>query len=121
MMAANLIVTTELQEDTWAVTVKVDPASDIPGDIFFFENTGTPTLGPYVGVCSLDEYRRFSLWQGAVIPVFGNRYLRNSSLLLYVPVNDILQPIIDTIVSRAQIFRTEYLNAAQIVTTNYPL
>ena len=45
-------------------------------DVFIHENTGTATLGNYVGVCSVEELQRFQAWSGQVIRKFGNRYVR---------------------------------------------
>lgn len=79
-MANNQVkFTKSFQEGHWVIDAEMiagDASSVLPMDVFTHENTGTATLGNYVGVCSLDELQRFQAWQGAVIRKFGNRYVR---------------------------------------------
>lgn len=78
MAADQVQITKTYREDHWVVRVEMLPAEGgvLPLDVFTHENTGTTTLGKYVGVCSVDELQRFQAWAGAQIRKFGNRYVR---------------------------------------------
>lgn len=78
MAADQVQITKTYREDHWVIRAEVLPVADgiLPLDVFTHENTGTSTLGKYVGVCSLEELQRFQAWAGQPIRKFGNRYVR---------------------------------------------
>jgi hypothetical protein len=73
-----LQVTTVLQGEQWVITATVTENSFLPPFIFAYENTGTTTLGSYVGIVNIEELNRYQEWQGAAIPMFGNRFVRSN-------------------------------------------
>lgn len=78
MAADQVQITKTYRDDHWVVRAEVLPVENgvLPLDVFTHENTGTTTLGRYVGVCSLEELQRFQVWAGEAIRKFGNRYVR---------------------------------------------
>lgn len=81
---SSLQITTQLQGDQWVITAVVLPGSFLPTNIFMYENLGTTQLGQYQGVCSKDELLRLQVWNGEIIPVFGNRYVRYSEAKIVI-------------------------------------
>ena len=74
---------------------------NLPGDIFIYENTGTTTLGTYIGVANLDELTRLQVFDiNTAIPIFGNRYVRHSEAKIILGLNDDPAPVI-TVISKA--------------------
>lgn len=79
-MADNVVITKTYREDHWVVSAEIvpDPGNVLPPEVFIYENKGSVDLGQYQGVCSFEELQRLRVWTGAVIPVFGNRFVRYS-------------------------------------------
>ena len=77
-MPDSVIITKTYSVDHWIVSAEVvaDEHNVIPQEVFIYENTGTVTLGDYQGVCSFEELQRLRVWDGSIIPVFGNRFVR---------------------------------------------
>ena len=73
-----LEVTTTLQGEQWVITATVTGNSFLPPYIFAYENTGTTELGQYIGIVNIEELNRYQIWQGAAIPMFGNRFVRSN-------------------------------------------
>lgn len=76
-MPNQLKVTKKLVNGKFVVEAELLPEGDLPTAIFVYENLGDATLGEYVGVVDPDELKRFKLWEGRAVPVFGNRWLRH--------------------------------------------
>ena len=76
-MSSSLQITQNLGSDgRWEIIASVSPGGTLPQDIFIYNNTGTTSLGSYVGVCELSEYQRFQTFTGAALPIFGNKYVK---------------------------------------------
>ena len=80
-------ITKQYRTDKWYVLAEVLPTQGgvLPAAIFIYENMGTGTLGPYQGVCSLEETVRLQVWMGTPIPKFGNRFVRHT--IAEIPVD----------------------------------
>lgn len=109
-MAANLSFTTEVGQDgKWTITASILVGSDIPRDVFLYENTGTTTLGSYFGVADLGEYKRFQPWTGTAIPAFGNKYVRSATAVIQIPLTEDPNVIKAQMVATIKSFRTAFL------------
>jgi hypothetical protein len=109
-MADNISVVTELSNNQWTITAEVVAGSTVlPAEIFVYENLGTTTLGPYVGVCDRAELLRFQIWTGTAIPKFGNRFVRTSQAKINVSLSSDPQPVITNLISSAKALKTELL------------
>jgi hypothetical protein len=52
---------------------------NLPGEIFVYENSGTTTLGAYIGICNLDELSRLQVHNPSTpIAKFANKYVRHN-------------------------------------------
>jgi hypothetical protein len=81
-----LQINTLLQGDEWVITATVTENSFLPVNIFAYENTGTTTLGSYVGIVNIDELNRYQVWSGAAIPAFGNRFVRSNMAKITIEI-----------------------------------
>lgn len=92
-MSSSLQIIQNVGSDgNWQITANVLPGGTLPLDIFIYENTGTTTLGQYVGVCNLDEYQRLQTFTGTAIAVFGNRFVKyTQGVIPDCPTNDLVQ------------------------------
>ena len=120
-MSAMLNITTSVQGDSWVLQLSVAPLSDIPSDIFLCQNTGTTALGPFFCIASYTDYIRFQDWTGAILPIFGNNYVKCSSATQMIPIT--ADPVATALGHQqsAQYFRAQYLNATLPSTKGYPL
>lgn len=119
-MADSITLTTELQGDSWSITGSVTPGGVLPAEIFVYKNTGTVTLGPYVGVCKLSELQRIQIWAGVAIPKFGNKFVRSDQAKITLPVSEDPSLVTFNIINTAKALKTEML-AASSSTTVYPI
>lgn len=87
-MASSLSFNTQLTQDKVEITCSVMPGGTLPQDIFIYENTGTTTLGNYIGVCNLDEYQRFQTFSGTKIPKFGNKFVKYTEAKVTIGLTD---------------------------------
>ena len=116
-MASNLNITTQLNSEfQMTVTALITPGGTIPTDIFIYENTGGTTLGQYIGVCNLDEYRRLNVFTGTATPIFGNKFVRWTSANVVIPLDADPGLTVATITSGVQALSLEFSSAAPIVT-----
>lgn len=120
-MSANLIINKTIQDNVWSLDMKVDPSSDIPVDIFLYENTGTTELGKFYCIAAYNDYIRFQPWTGVAVPVFGNRFVKVDKAHAEVPLTDDPELVAQGFVQSAQTFRTEFLNAGLNGIKTYPL
>jgi hypothetical protein len=107
-MTTSVNISTAIQNDMWHIQANVISGSDIPQDVFMYENSGTG-LGEYIGVCTLKDYKRIQTYTGTPIAVFGNKYLKTTTLHKYVDLSKSTKPFVDKIQADITIFRTEYL------------
>lgn len=109
-MSATLSINKEIDGPDWKITVTVT-AGDTPPDIFLYGNTGTG-LGSYIGVCSLNDYKRIRTHvPDTETPVFGNKFLKFTQGIARVPLSENVQATIDKIVADVRAFRIAYLAA----------
>jgi hypothetical protein len=116
-MTTNVEITKQISDGSWVVSVTVLSGSDLPNDVFAYENTGTG-LGPYFGVVSLPEYERLSRWEGVPVPIFGNKYLKDTSARVAIPLSTDPTLVIDKITKDLRAFRAAFLavySSTQIV------
>jgi hypothetical protein len=107
-MATTVNITEAIQDGKWHVTTSISVGSDIPRDIYMYENTGTG-LGSYMGVCTIAEYKKLQSFTGTAIPTFGNKYIRSDTGVNVVPLTTDPKTISDKMVSDITSFRTEFL------------
>lgn len=119
-MADSITLTTELQGDNWSITGSVTPGGVLPPDIFVYKNTGTTTLGSYVGVCKLSELQRIQIWNGEAIPKFGNKFVRSNQAKITLPVSEDPSKVTFNIINTAKALKLEML-AASSSTTVYTI
>ena len=115
-----ITVLTELSGDSWSITGTVTLGTILPPDIFMYENTGTTTLGKYIGVCNLNELMRIQVWADVAIPKFGNRFVRTSQAKITVPVSVDPGTIAFNMIATAKVLKVE-MAAASSSTTVYPI
>lgn len=120
-MASILTITKQITSDhKWEITASVTPGGSLPIDIFIFENAGNGQLGKYIGVCDIDEYQRIQPFTGVSVPVFGNRYLRYTSVKILIGINDDITKVTDNITNTVKSLSTSFANAAT-TTTSIPI
>ena len=109
-MSATISATKAIEGDLWKITLVVT-SGDIPADIFMYENTGHG-LGDYVGVCSINDYRRMQTHVPNVdVALFGNKFLKYSQGVKLIPLSLDPQATIDKMVVDIKTFRTAFLAA----------
>lgn len=108
-MSSSLSINTSVVESEYVINA-VLTSTDIPVDIFMYENTGDG-LGAYQGVCTLQEYKRLQFYAGVDIPVFGNKFLRWNQAVIHVPLSSNITPtsVSDKLVLDVRTFKTTYL------------
>lgn len=111
-MSASLNFSSQIVDNQRVVTFSVVPGSDIPLDIFLYQNTGETTLGEYQAVCSVNEFLKTQAHVGVAIPVFGNTYVRHTEGRMTVSMMYDVNVLKSTIVSRVRDFRTNFLAAS---------
>jgi len=110
-MAASVSISKTINNGAWLVVATVQPGADIPFDIFGYENK-EGGLGEYVGVCTLDDYKRLQTFSGSLIPVFGNKYLKYTEARHVVPLDTSVQVTIDKMTADLKAFRLAFLAEA---------
>lgn len=109
-MAASLIISTTIENSAWKIVGEISSSSDIPKDVFVYENLGTPNLGEYQAVCSLSEYLRIKTHSpGTSVAVFGNKFLKSTILSRTYPLDLDVNSLVTKIKQDLQKFRLEYL------------
>ena len=94
---ASITATTELLNDHYLVTITLNPGSNLPNEVFVYENSGDNTLGEYYGVCSLEDIARLKIFSGVTIPTFGNRFLRYGQAKIKVNLPNDPNAVIDVV------------------------
>lgn len=87
-MSDSLSITAGAQPEGWVITANLVNNTILPSQIFLYENTGTSTLGRYVGVSTVAQLGRYQIWQGIPIPSFGNAYVRHDQAKITLPLGD---------------------------------
>jgi hypothetical protein len=117
-MSNTLIITTNLVDNVWEITANLSTGT-LPSQVFICLNTGSDIQGSYVGICNLDELSRLQIFNGTLIPIFGNKYVRVDNIKIIVPLNADTTTIISTLVSNVNLLSTTYkaqINSTQIFT-----
>ena len=115
-MSSNLTITTQYTEFQMTVTATITPGGTLPLDIFIYENTGGTTLGKYIGVCNLDEYRRLQTFTGVATPIFGNKFVKWTSAYVVLPCDTPPTDTINCITNGVKALSLEFANATPVVT-----
>lgn len=116
-MTASVSITKTVVNGVWLVVATVQPGADIPSDIFGYENNNG-VLGDYVGVCTLEDYKRLQTFTGTPISVFGNKFIKYTEARHTVPLDSNLQATIDKMTLDLKAFRLAFLagsSSTQIV------
>lgn len=119
-MSAAITITTAIDGTSRIITCTVNTGADIPHDIFLYENNnGVP--GVFFAVCALSDYNRFQTYTGSAIPVFGNKYIKQTSGAKILNITDDYSTVAPTFIESCQAFRTAYLSSTTPVSHVYPL
>lgn len=86
-MSDAITVKVSLSGNFWLIDAQVTTPGALPAEIFAYENTGTTTLGVYIGICNLEELTRFQIWNSQALPVFGNKFVRTDRAKITVPIS----------------------------------
>lgn len=97
-MTTSLVITKELLADHWLITITLSEDSSLPKNIFVYENNGNAELGSFFGICNVDEMTRLKAFEGTVIPVFGNRYVKFDRAKIKVDLTDDVDRVINRII-----------------------
>lgn len=119
-MSTALVATTELNNDHYSLSIKVQEGSDLPSSIFIYENEGERVLGSFHGVCGLEDLIRLQEFVGEPIPVFGNRFLRYSEAKIKVSLLDDPDKIIKQVTINVTSLKKAY-DANRISTKIIPI
>jgi len=117
-MSNTLTINTSIIDDHWEITGTMS-AGTLPAEIFIYSNTGSNTLGDFVGVCSLSELSRLQIFTGTTIPIFGNKFVRTNTISIVTPLSSDTTIIVSTIVSSVNLLSTAYkakTNTTQVFT-----
>jgi hypothetical protein len=91
----NLQITTQVAGNQLQVVATLLDFSPLPtGNVFLYQNTGTTTLGVYMGVANVQELTAYQVWTGVAIPVFANSYvLSDKAVVNIVSATSVEQPL----------------------------
>jgi len=113
-MSSTLNISKTLTPDShWQITATIG-SGNLPQDIFIYRNTGTTELGDYIGVCNVDEYQRLQTFLGASLPIFGNRFVKSTSVKILLSALDDPEKVISCIQNGVQAFSTGLANSTPI-------
>ncbi len=101
-MASTLNITKTFVNDHWELTAEVVPGGTLPLEIFIYENSGTTTLGPFFGTCSLAEVQALKIFSGTAIPIFANKYIRYGQAKIIVNSESEIPGIITALVENVK-------------------
>lgn len=62
----------------YVATVEITDGT-MPRSIFICENTGTTSLGDYLGVCNLSQLTTYPSWTGVATSTFATPFVRSTS------------------------------------------
>lgn len=108
MATSTLNVTTELVGNQYQITATVSPGSLLPPAIFIYQNQGTTTLGPYIGIPSVSELTRLPVFTGTALPVFGNINVLYDSLTVLLPAGSSPSAFVSNLTAAVQTLSTAY-------------
>jgi hypothetical protein len=103
-MANELSVTKTPTETGWVITALWEGSPTIPTSIFAYENTGTTTLGKFYGVVSLSDLARLQIWEGSVIPIFANKFVRHDEVTVEIGADEDPDQVISRLVESVKLF-----------------
>lgn len=112
-MSSSLSITTQLTADNkLEIVCSVVTGGTLPKDIFIYENTGTNTLGSYIGICNMSEYQRLQTFIGNQIPKFGNKFVKYHEGRVTLASTDDTQKIIMHMTNTATFLSFELTNSS---------
>jgi hypothetical protein len=120
-MSSQLQITTQLNNSTWVITATVLSGGTLPQNIFVYCNTGTTTLGNYIGVCNISELTRLQVWSGAALPVFGNKFVLSNQAKINISIQEELSSVTQNLINTATLLSQEIQaqgNSTETVTIN---
>ena|ERR1017187_3138702 len=116
-MSITLNITTAVIQDTVNVQVSVHSTTGIDSCIFVHDNTGTLKLGSYKSVCDLDELTRLRKYSSTMpVPIFANKFLRNSELNISLPLTTNSSLVISTITANVHSLSQAYDQQVPVTT-----
>lgn len=92
-----LQVTSSIIGDRYRILATMSVPGDLPSAIFVYTNTGTTELGEFQGICTMKEYTSLQTFTGAVIPIFGNNFLKHTEAIIYVDLSENIDVVIKTL------------------------
>jgi hypothetical protein len=116
-MSSQILVNTRLVDDQWIITATVQPGGTLPLNIFVYNNTGTTTLGSYIGVCNLEELTRLQTWAGAAIPEFGNRFVKYGQAKITIASNENPEDVVTNLTFTAGLLSQQILSQGNVTNT----
>lgn len=119
-MSSQIVITQRIESGKRVIEVTVAEGSDIPRDIFLWENSGTG-LGEFFAVCSGADYARFQTWNGNPVPVFGNKYLKTTVGRRIMDLSTSPDAFIAATRENCTNFRLAYLGSAAEVSNTYSI
>lgn len=99
-----------IEDNQWKLEFRLSSASDIPRDIFMYENLGEK-LGQYQAVVTVSEW--FSLRSFNPVtptPVFGNKFIKHTEGLMYLPIDRDVDYTIQKITNDVKSFKSAFLS-----------
>lgn len=106
-MTNQVTVTKRLTNEGWVISGRVEPSSEMPKDIFVYENTGTTDLGKYFSVVSALDMHRIPVWSGSAV-ASRVRYVRSDEIKINVPFDVNVDDAIEALVSAVKAFYREF-------------
>lgn len=118
-MATNsVLITKRLGNDGWTITGRVTAGSNVPKDIFVYENTGTSTLGPFHSIVMVSDLARLIAWTGVAVPTNRNKFVRYSELKILVPREEDVDKVIADVIDSIKLFTSDF-NSVKESTKTY--
>lgn len=83
-MTNSVSITKRLTGEGWSITGALTPVSQVPKEIFVYENTGDATLGTYHSVVTVADLPRIPIYSGSAVPLARSRYVRASTIKILI-------------------------------------
>ena len=120
-------ITTQLSGNNLQVVCTLPDFSPLPtGAVFLYANTGTNTLGAYMGVANVNELSSFQVWTGTPIPIFANAYVLHTQAVINIQTAlpseqaAAVSTVSSLLLNNLEILKLQYLSTYN-VTQIYPL
>jgi len=81
----KLQLTTQVSNNRLQVVGSLLDYTPLPTpNVFIYQNTGTTTLGLYMGVANIQEMTAYQVWTGTAIPIFANSYVLSNTAVVNI-------------------------------------